>query len=273
MKPFTISLTLIPPLIFVLLLQTACARQGQIEWRPELTEDWTPVADSVYTTGHFAEPPSDAIVLFDGTDLSKWESAPGYFPSMEGVPDYLEALRQSYDDAPWQVEGGVMTVIPRTGNIKTKQAFGDMHLHIEWRTPAEVESGGQGRGNSGVFLMGLYEIQVLDSWQNPTYSNGQAGAIYKQKPPMVNASREPGAWQSYDIFFEAPRFDENGDLIKAAYATVMHNGVLIHHRQKLRGPTVYIGLSHYEPHPLKLPVGLQDHDDYVSFRNIWVREL
>lgn len=268
-----IRIAFILPLLTFMFLNTACARQGDVQWQPELTEDWTPVTDSVYTTGHFAEPPSDAIVLFDGTDLSQWESAPGYFPSMEGVSEYLEALRQSYDDAPWDVENGIMTVVPRTGNIKTKQSFGDMHLHIEWRTPAEVESEGQGRGNSGVFLMGLYEIQVLDSWQNATYSNGQAGSIYKQKPPMVNASRAPGEWQSYDIYFEAPRFDDDGRLIKAAYVTVVHNGVLIHHRQKLQGPTVYIGLSHYEPHPSKLPIGLQDHDDFVSFRNIWVREL
>jgi hypothetical protein len=271
MKSNTLLLTL--PITFILILQTACARQGQADWRPELTEDWTPVEDSVYTAGSFAEPPSDAIILFNGTDLSQWESAPGYFPNMDGVPGYLDALTQSYDDAPWQVENGVMTVVPRSGNIKTKQSFGDMHLHVEWRTPAEVEGEGQGRGNSGVFLMGLYEIQVLDSWQNQTYSNGQAGAIYKQQRPMVNASRSPGEWQSYDIFFEAPVFDEYGELIKAAYVTVLHNGVLIQNRKKLQGPTVYIGLSHYEPHPPRLPIGLQDHDDFVSFRNIWVREL
>lgn len=269
-----IRIAFILPLLTFLILQTACARQGETQWQPELTEFWTPVPDSVYTTsGNFAEPPSDAILLFDGTDLSEWESAPDYFPSMTGVEEYLTDLQQSYDDAPWQIENGVMTVVPQTGNIKTKQSFGDMHLHIEWRTPAEVEGEGQGRGNSGVFLMGLYEIQVLDSWLNPTYSNGQAGAIYKQEPPMVNASRSPGEWQSYDIFFEAPRFEEDGSLIKAAYITVLHNGVLIHHRQKLQGPTVYIGLSEYVPHPAELPIGLQDHDDFVSFRNIWVREL
>ncbi|PWN05896.1 DUF1080 domain-containing protein [Rhodohalobacter mucosus] len=271
MRPITFWIT--STLALFLIIQTACARQGQVEWRPELTEDWTPVSDSVYTTGHFAEPPSDAIILFDGTGLSQWESAPGYFPSIRGVSDYLNALSNEYGDAEWDVENGIMTVVPGAGNIKTKQSFGDIHLHIEWRTPEEVEGSGQGRGNSGVFLMGLYEIQVLDSWQNPTYSNGQAGAIYKQKPPAVNASRAPGEWQSYDIFFEAPRFDEDGELIKAAYITVMHNGILIHHREKLEGPTVYIGLSHYEPHAPMLPIGLQDHDDYVSFRNIWVREL
>lgn len=256
----------------LIMAQAACAQQ-QPEWAPELTEDWTPVEDSVSTTGHFAEPPSDAIVLFDGTNLEKWESAPGYFPSMDAVPDYLIALQHSYDPAPWTVENGAMTVEPGTGNIKTKEVFGDLHLHIEWRTPSEIDGDGQGRGNSGVFLMGLYEIQVLDSWQNATYSNGQAAAIYKQKAPMVNASRPPGEWQSYDIFFEAPYFDKSGRLIKPASVTVLHNGVPVHHRQKLQGPTTYIGPSHYEPHPRKLPIGLQDHSDYVSFRNIWIREL
>lgn len=259
--------------ISTVMMSAACAQSQQVEWRPELTDNWTPVADSVETSGQFTPPPSDAIVLFDGTDLSQWESAPGYFPSMEGVPNYLEALQREYSPAPWKVEDGIMTVVPGSGNIKTKAGFGDVHLHIEWRTPEEIDGDGQGRGNSGVFLQGLYEIQVLDSWQNPTYSNGQAGAIYKQKAPMVNASRPPGEWQSYDIFFEAPHFDEDGNVIKAAYLTVLHNGILIHHRQKLQGPTVYIGLSHYEPHSRSLPIGLQDHGDYVSFRNIWVREL
>jgi len=256
-----------------LCIGVACAQDRQVEWHPELTDDWTPVTDSVITTGAFLEPPSDAIVLFDGTDLSHWQAAPGYFPSMEGVPGYLEIIQQEHGPAPWKVEDGVMTVVPGSGNIMTKQGFGDMHLHVEWKTPSVIEGDGQVRGNSGVFLMGLYEIQVLDSWQNPTYSNGQAGSIYKQKAPMVNASRPPGEWQSYDIFFEAPYFDDDGNLIKAAYVTVLHNGVLIHHRERLQGPTVYIGLSHYEPHPRKLPIGLQDHGDYVSFRNIWVREL
>lgn len=255
-----------------LLARTACSQQPP-EWPPELTEDWTPVEDSISATGIFTEPPSDAVILFEGNDLEKWESAPGYFPSMNGVPGYLDALQQSYDPAPWISEDGEMVVKPGSGNIKTKESFGDIHLHIEWKTPEKIEGEGQGRGNSGVFLMGLYEIQVLDSWQNPTYSNGQAGAIYKQKAPDVNASRPPGEWQSYDIFFEAPYFDDNGELIKTAYITVLHNGILIHHRQKLQGPTTYIGPSHYMPHPRKLPIGLQDHSNPVRYRNIWVREL
>lgn len=252
---------------------TVCAQQQEdLEWHPDLTNDWTPVEDSVQTTAP-GEPPSDAIILFDGTDLSEWTRAPGYFTDIPGVPGYLEDLEQEHDEAPWIVEDGAMTVVPGSGNIMTQQKFGDIQLHIEWKTPEEIEGDGQGRGNSGVFLMGLYEIQVLDSWQNPTYSNGQAGAIYKQKAPKVNASRPPGEWQSYDIFFERPHFDEDGSVIKPAYVTVLHNGVLIHHRQKLQGPTVYIGLSDYVPHNSIMPIGLQDHGDYVSFRNIWVRDL
>jgi len=251
----------------------ACAQQQEdVEWHPDLTNDWTPVEDSVHTTAP-GEPPSDAIILFDGSGLSEWSGAPGYFTDIAGVPEYLEKLQEEHDDASWTVEDGAMRVVPGSGNIMTKQEFGDIQLHIEWKTPEVIEGDGQGRGNSGVFLMGMYEIQVLDSWQNPTYSNGMAGSIYKQKAPKVNASRPPGEWQSYDIFFERPHFDEDGSVIKPAYITVLHNGVLIHHRQKLQGPTVYIGLSEYVPHDSKMPIGLQDHGDYVSFRNIWVREL
>jgi len=252
---------------------TVCAQQQEdLEWHPDLTNDWTPVEDSVQTWDP-GEPPSDSIILFDGTDLSEWRTAPGYFTDISRVPNYLEELPQHDEDAQWTIEGDAMTVVPGSGNIMTRQSFGDVQLHVEWRTPEEIEGDGQGRGNSGVFLMGLYEIQVLDSWQNPTYSNGMAGSIYKQKAPKVNASRVPGEWQTYDIFFERPHFDEDGSLIKPAYVTVLHNGVLIHHRQKLQGPTVYIGLSEYVPHDSKMPIGLQDHGDYVSFRNIWVREL
>jgi hypothetical protein len=224
-------------------------------------------------TSTIGQPPSDAVVLFDGTDLSEWESAPGYFTDITRVPDYLSQLEDNYGPAEWTVENGVMTVAPGTGNIMTKQAFGDAQIHIEWRTPDVIDGDGQGRGNSGLFLMGLYEIQVLDSWQNRTYSNGQAGAIYKQKAPMVNASKQPGEWQAYDIFFERPHFGDDGSLVKPAFITVLHNGVLIHHRQELQGPTVYIGLSDYVEHPDKLSLGLQDHSNPVSFRNIWVREL
>lgn len=233
----------------------AQGQADQPEWEPELTEDWTPVEDSI-ETGAPGEAPSDAIVLFDGTDLSAWTSA-----------------EENQDEASWSVEDGAVTVEPGTGNIKTRQEFGDVQLHIEWRTPEEIDGEGQGRGNSGVFLQEMYEIQVLDSWQNETYSNGQAGSVYKQKAPDVNVSKAPGEWQSYDIIFEAPRFDEDDSLIKPAYVTVLHNGVLIHHRVEIEGPTEYIGLPKYESHPNKLPIVLQDHTNPVSFRNIWVREL
>lgn len=233
----------------------AQGQADQPEWDPELTEDWPPVEDLV-ETGEPGEAPSDAIVLFDGTDLDAWTGA-----------------SDDRDDAPWRVENGAVTVVPGSGGIKTRQGFGDIQLHIEWRTPEEIEGDGQGRGNSGVFLQERYEIQVLDSWQNETYGNGQAGSVYKQKAPDVNASRAPGEWQSYDIIFEAPRFDDDGSLIKPAYVTVLHNGVLIHHRFEIKGPTEYIGLPKYSPHSNSLPIMLQDHSNPVSFRNIWVREL
>jgi len=236
---------------------SACAQgQGEgPEWHPELTDDWTPVEDSVYTDG-FGEPPSDAIILFDGSDLSEWTGA-----------------SNDQDEALWNVSDGAVTVAPGTGNIKTRRGFADIQLHIEWKTPEEIDGDGQGRGNSGVFLQEMYEVQVLDSWQNETYSNGQAGSIYKQKAPDVNASKAPGEWQTYDIIFEAPWFDDDGPLIKPAYVTVMHNGVLIHHRFELEGPTEYIGLPEYSEHPRQMSIMLQDHSDKVSFRNIWVREL
>lgn len=259
-------------LFFVFNQADAQQQDEEPEWHPDLTNDWTPVEDSV-STGGLGETPSDAIILFDGTDLSQWTHSPGYFTDITRVPDYIDAMQQEHEEASWSIENNAMTVVPGSGNIMTKQTFGDVQLHIEWRTPEEIDGEGQGRGNSGVFLMGLYEVQVLDSWQNETYSNGQAGSIYKQKAPLVNASKEPGKWQAYDIFFERPHFNEDGSLIKPAFITVLHNGILIHHRQKIQGPTVYIGLSEYVPHTPRMPIGLQDHGDYVSFRNIWVREL
>jgi hypothetical protein len=166
-----------------------------------------------------------------------------------------------------------MTVVPEAGNIRTRRGFGDLQLHIEWRTPAEVSGEGQGRGNSGIYFMERYELQVLDSYDNPTYSNGQAGAIYKQHIPMVNASRAPGAWQSYDVAFTAPRFAADGALVSPAYMTVFHNGVLIQNHVALRGPTSYIGQPPYDAHADHAPLLLQDHGNPVSYRNIWVREI
>ncbi len=199
-------------------------------------------------------PPSDAIVLFDGKDLSQWKSDKGGGP------------------AKWDIKDGAATV-NGTGGISTKQGFGDCQLHIEWATPAQVKGDGQGRGNSGIFLQGRYEVQILDSYDNKTYYHGQAGAIYKQSAPRVNASRKPGEWQAYDIIFHAPRFDETGDLLQPATITLLHNGVLIQDHVEIQGPTSRPGKPKYEPHPLKQPLALQDHKNPVRFRNIWVREL
>lgn len=220
---------------------------------PEETEVWEPVP-AVITPGHDGTPPSDAVVLFDGTDLSWWEAEDG-------------------SDAGWQVDDGVMTVVPGTGSIVTRQSFGDVQLHIEWRTPAVVESEGQGRGNSGIYFMTRYELQVLDSYENLTYPNGQAGAIYKQHIPLVNASRPPGEWQTYDVVFTAPRFGTDGTVLRTASITVFHNGVLIQNHVELRGPTLYIGEPAYEPHADREPLLLQDHGNRVSYRNIWIREI
>lgn len=204
-------------------------------------------------------PPADAIVLFNGTDLSKWV-APGRGPDRgKTVP------------ARWKIENGYMEV-NRTGSISTTDRFGDCQLHVEWASPIEVRGNSQGRGNSGVFLMGIYEIQVLDSYDNLSYADGQAGSIYGQHPPMVNASRGPGEWQSFDIIFEAPRF-EGDKLAKPAYLTVLHNGVLIHHRQEILGKTEHKRVGNYAPHPDTGPIMLQDHSNPVRFRNIWIRPL
>jgi hypothetical protein len=196
-------------------------------------------------------PPGDAIVLFDGTSLSQWQ-------------------RKGGGDARWEVSDGVATV--RGGDIITKQPFGDCQLHIEWATPAEVKGDGQGRGNSGVIFQERYELQVLDSYQNKTYFNGQAGALYSQYAPLVNVSRKPGEWQTYDVIFRAPRFDEKGQLLKAGTMTVLQNGVLVQDHVEIKGPTAK-NPTKYEAHPLKQPLELQDHGNPVRYRNIWIREL
>jgi len=198
-------------------------------------------------------PPSDAIVLFDGRDLLQWKNDKG-------------------GPAKWEVKDGVATV-NGTGSISTKQEFGDCQLHIEWASPDEVKGDGQGRGNSGIFLSSRYELQVLDSYKNKTYYHGQAGAIYKQSAPLVNASREPGEWQTYDVIYHPPRFDEQGKLLKAATVTVLHNGVLIQDNTEIKGSTSAPGAPKYVPHPLKQSLSLQDHHNPVRYRNIWLREL
>lgn len=197
-------------------------------------------------------PPSDAIVLFDGKDTSQW-------------------LGDKNIPAPWKVEDGVMTVVPHSGYLHTKQAFGDCQLHVEWATPDKIEGDGQGRGNSGVFLQGLYEIQVLDSYTNQTYYNGQAGAVYSQHPPLVNCCRPPGEWQVYDIIYHAPRFNDDGTVKTKATVTVLQNGVLVQDHATIEGVTGYPPA--YHKHNLKEPLQLQDHGNPVRYRNIWIREL
>jgi hypothetical protein len=164
-------------------------------------------------------------------------------------------------------------VVPKTGGIRTKDSFGDVQVHVEWSAPTVVKGTGQGRGNSGFFFMGKYELQILDSYDNETYTNGMAASIYKQHPPLANAMRPPGEWNTYDAIFTAPRFNQNGMLISPARITVIHNGVLVQNNVELKGPTEYIGIPNYEAHPAALPIHLQDHGDLVSFRNIWVRKL
>jgi hypothetical protein len=194
--------------------------------------------------------PSDATVLFDGTNLTSWTPT-----------------KQS-----WRVENGYFEVIPNSGDLKTKETFGDVQLHVEWAAPAQVRGDSQNRGNSGIFLQGRYEVQVLDSFDNLTYPDGQAGALYGQWPPLVNAVRKPGEWQSYDIVFEAPRFDGTR-LVKPAFMTVFLNGVLLHNRKELMGPTVHRALARYVPQPAEDALVLQDHQQPVRYRNMWIRRL
>jgi Domain of Unknown Function (DUF1080) len=199
-------------------------------------------------------PPSDAVVLFDGTDLSGWLSV------------------ESGGAAQWNVENGHMQVVPGTGDIRTVREFGDCQLHVEFAAPSEVVGRSQGRGNSGVFLMGRYEIQVLDCYENPTYADGATAAIYGQYPPLVNACRPPGEWQTYDVVWIAPRFD-GSRLVSPAYCTLFHNGVVVHHHRELMGPTTHRALPVWQPHPPVGPLRLQDHSNPVRFRNIWYRDL
>lgn len=202
-------------------------------------------------------PPSDAVVLFDGKDLSRWVAV---------------ARGGKAQEPQWKVESGYMEIALRTGRLVTKEKFGDCQLHVEWMIPKEVQGAGQGRGNSGVELMMRYEIQVLESYENLTYADGQAASIYGQWPPLVNASRPQGEWNVYDIFFEAPRFDGER-LVKPAYVTLTHNGILVHHRQEILGAAVHRRVAKYTPHAPEEPLSLQDHGQIVRYRNIWIRRL
>ena len=227
------------------------------EYTPEDTEVWEPVPEVVVPGPTDDQPPADAVILFDGTNMDAWK-----------IPENTQ----------WEVQDGIMTVVPSEEkleiptSIQTKQSFGDIQLHVEWRAPTEVSGDGQRRGNSGIFLQGRYELQIQDNYNNPTYVNGQAASIYKQQAPLVNARRPPGEWQTYDVFYTAPRFDKIGLLLSPAYITVVHNGILVQHHTEIKGTIKFIGLPHYDPHG-PAPLHLQDHGNPVSFRNIWVRPL
>ena len=242
-----VALTLLTQLTFA---------QAPMKWKiHDLNRPVPPVIDpgTASTQDVPGRPPSDAVVLFDGKDLSRWADKDG-------------------KAAKWKVENGYMEVVPETGYIFTRDAFGDCQLHVEFAEPSPPSGESQDRGNSGVFLMGLYEIQVLDSYQNKTYADGQASAVYGQYPPLVNASRPPAQWQQYDIIFHRPRF--TGDKLRSpARVTVLHNGVLVQDNVELTGPTAHGERPPYKPGPDKLPLQLQDHGNPVRYRNIWIREL
>ncbi len=207
------------------------------------------------TFSHLAPAPSDATVLFDGKDLSQWEKANG-------------------SEAGWKVEDGHMEVAPGSGSIRTKGKFADFQLHLEFAEPEKVKGSSQGRGNSGVLMNGIYEVQVLDCYNNKTYPDGQTGAIYGQTPPLVNACKPPGEWQTYEIIFESPRWDAEGKIVKKANVTVIHNGVLLHHKRELIGTTPHQQVGNYNhPHPPEMFIELQDHGNPTRFRNIWVRSI
>jgi hypothetical protein len=237
----------------------AAARAAQAK----ATEVWEPVPPIVTPGKTNGDPPSDAIVLFDGTSLDQWVSVKDKSP------------------AGWTLENGVMTVRKSAGNIETKRTFRNYQLHLEWRIPENITGSDQARGNSGLFLAATgpgddgYELQILDSYNNKTYVNGQAGSIYKQGIPLANAMRKPGEWQTYDVVWTAPAFNADGSVKTPAYVTAFHNGVLVQNHFELKGQTLYIGKPEYKPYD-RAPIKLQAHGDPsppISFRNIWVREL
>ncbi len=225
--------------------------------KPEMTEFMEPFVKVIEPGAQAGMPPSDAIILFDGKDVNReWEDSNG-------------------NPTKWIVKDGALVCVKGSGVVQTKRKFNDIQLHLEWKSPSEVVGDGQGRGNSGVYLQGLYEVQVLDSYNNPTYRQGQAGSLYKQHAPLVNACRRPGEWQTYDIIYIAPRFaGDSLTYFTPPRVTVLHNGVLIQNNVSLRGPTLYIGIPEYSirKHGAE-PLVLQDHGNPVAYRNIWIREL
>jgi hypothetical protein len=265
MKPHFLRIACwLAPSLGIVVLASLCAQQTP-QPKPEDTEVWQPVPKIVTPGATDRDPPSDAIVLFDGKNEDEWVSA------------------QDHTPARWLVHDGVLTVnkAPGVGSIETRRRFKNYQLHIEWQIPTDITGSGQARGNSGVFLASMgpgdagYELQVLDSYNNATYVNGQAGSIYKQSPPLVNPDRPPGAWQSYDVIWTAPTFNDDGSLKTPAYVTAFFNGVLVQNHFALEGQTLYIGKPFYKAFDTA-PIKLQAHGDKsepISFRNIWVREL
>ncbi len=251
MSVFKIFKILFIPLLITPLLLTA---QNEVKWKAHDLNRPKPKIITPPAQYLPVLPPSDAVILFDGKDLSKWVGMDGR-------------------KTKWIVGNGYFECVKGSGYIRTKEGFGDIQLHVEWSAPIPPKGHSQGRGNSGVFLMGRYEVQVLDSYDNETYADGQAGAVYGQYPPQVNACRPPGEWQAYDIIFHRPRFDNLGRVIKPARMTVFHNGVLVQDNVELWGGTDWLKYREYECHPAKLPLTLQDHGNPVRYRNIWLREL
>jgi hypothetical protein len=241
-------------LLAVIIVLFAVGAAAQTQWA---VHDPNRPQPPVVTPGPAGPPvpaPSDAVILFDGKSLAGWTDAKG-------------------QPAKWKVENGYMEVVPKTGGIRTVKGFGDCQLHVEWMAPSPAVGTDQDRGNSGVFLMDLYEVQVLDCYGNTTYADGMTAAIYGQYPPLVNACRPPGEWQTYDIIFHRPRFDRDGKVLSPARMTVLHNGLLVHECDVLTGPTAHKARPPYVKHADKLPISLQDHGHPVRFRNIWLREL
>lgn len=257
LRVLSIAVTVIGSLLLFALLTPVVHAQPSTEWEiHDMNRPNPPVVDPGpgLIQDQRAPIPSDAIVLFDGANTSAWTHN-------DGRP------------VEWTLKDGYMQVNPGTGSIQTKQGFGDVQLYVEWASPSPPFNTGQDRGNSGIFLMGMYEIQVLDSYLSDTYADGQAASVYGQYPPLVNASRPPGYWQSYMIVFRRPRFDTQGAVTEPAHVTVLHNGVLVQDHVALSGPTGHHARPPYEAHADRLPLGLQDHNEPVRYRTVWVRDL